>query len=95
MRSRVAMALGAALLLTGCGIFGGKSKPDSAASDTSELITKRVGPAMVARCPVPKAYDDATLKRIEQAMEGLPSDSVLRSVMKDYEAERDDLRMCQ
>jgi hypothetical protein len=89
MRSRVALALGAALLVAGCGMFGG-GKPASLSD-----LGKPGAPELVTRCPVPKAYDDDTLKKIEQAIEALPPDSVLRAVMKDYEAERDDLRMCQ
>jgi hypothetical protein len=50
---------------------------------------------MVARCPVPVAYDDATTQKIQDALDGLPKDSILRKVMTDYETERDNLRMCQ
>jgi hypothetical protein len=85
------MALGAVLVLSGCGMFGGKSRPEAA----GDLAMPAAPRALVTRCPVPKAYDDATLKQIQQALEGLPSDNVLRTVMKDYEVERDDLRMCQ
>jgi hypothetical protein len=48
-----------------------------------------------SRCPKPVAYDDATLKEIQKALAALPKDSVLRSVMIDYENERDDLRFCK
>ena len=47
------------------------------------------------KCPVPVTYDDATLKKIEKAREGLPRDSVLHQVLNDYENERDDLRFCK
>ena len=94
MRTRGGLALGAALLLAGCGMLGGKEKPE-APPDSENLITKPVGPGLVSRCPVPKAYDDETTHKIQQAIDGLPPDNVLRSVMKDYESERDDLRMCQ
>ena len=50
---------------------------------------------MVSRCPVPVAYDDATTRQIQAALDALPKDSVLRRVMQDYESERDNLRMCQ
>jgi hypothetical protein len=49
----------------------------------------------VSKCPKPIAYDDATLKAIQKALAALPKDSVLRSVMMDYENERDDLRFCK
>ena len=48
-----------------------------------------------SKCPKPVAYDDATLKKIEKAREGLPKDSVLLEVLQDYENERDDLRFCR
>jgi hypothetical protein len=86
------MALGAALLLAGCGMMGGKSKSEA---ETPPDIVKPAGRALVTRCPVPKAYDDATSRQIQEAIEALPKDNVLRQVMKDYESERDDLRMCQ
>lgn len=97
MRSEAATALiVAALLLTGCGgWFGKKSARDTADSDIPQEITKPIGPSLVARCPVPVAYDDATTRKIEQELEKLPKDSVLRKVMNDYETERDNLRMCQ
>jgi hypothetical protein len=48
-----------------------------------------------SRCPKPVVYDDATLKKIERAREGLPKDSILLQVLEDYENERDDLRFCK
>jgi len=47
------------------------------------------------KCPRPAVSDDATLKAVQQALSGLPLDSILRSVMHDYEMERDDLRFCR
>jgi hypothetical protein len=44
------------------------------------------------QCPKPVAYDDATLKKISDALRALPPDNVLRQAMEDYENERDDLR---
>jgi hypothetical protein len=46
------------------------------------------------QCPRPVAYDEATLKKISQALRALPSDNVLHQAMEDYENERDDLRLC-
>jgi len=46
------------------------------------------------QCPKPVAYDDATLKKISQALRALPPDNVLQQAMEDYENERDDLRFC-
>jgi hypothetical protein len=46
------------------------------------------------KCPKPVAYDEATLKKISQALRVLPSDNVLHQAMEDYENERDDLRFC-
>jgi hypothetical protein len=46
------------------------------------------------QCPKPVAYDEATLKKISQALRALPSDNVLHQAMEDYENERDDLRFC-
>ena len=46
------------------------------------------------QCPKPVAYDDATLKKISQALRALPADNVLHQAMEDYENERDDLRFC-
>jgi hypothetical protein len=53
------------------------------------------GCSTAGKCPVPVAYDDATLKKIEKAREALPRDSVLMQVLEDYENERDDLRFCR
>jgi hypothetical protein len=91
------MALAIAALVAGCGgggWLGLKGKPD-AASDVPDEITKPIGPHLVARCPVPKAYDDATLKKIQDALQALPPDNILHRAMNDYETERDNLRMCQ
>ena len=98
MRLQGAMALAIAALVAGCsggGWLGVKGKADSAASDVPEEITKPIGPHLVARCPVPIAYDDATSHKIQEALDALPKDSVLRKAMNDYETERDNLRMCQ
>jgi hypothetical protein len=46
------------------------------------------------KCPKPVDYDEATLKKISQALRALPSDNVLHQAMEDYENERDDLRFC-
>ncbi|HEY1298849.1 MAG TPA: hypothetical protein VGF07_00030 [Stellaceae bacterium] len=46
------------------------------------------------QCPKLVAYDDATLKKITQALKALPADNVLHQAMDDYENERDDLRFC-
>ena len=48
-----------------------------------------------SKCPVPIAYDEATLKDIQKELGALPKDSILRAVMHDYEMERDDLRFCR
>ncbi|HZK91187.1 MAG TPA: hypothetical protein VFC56_13660 [Stellaceae bacterium] len=96
MRFQAVMALAVAALVAGCGGWLGlKSKPDAADSDVPAEITRPIGPHLVARCPVPVSYDDATMRKIQQALDGLPKDSVLRKMMNDYEAERDNLRMCQ
>ena len=47
-----------------------------------------------SRCPKPIAYDEATLKKIQAALEKLPPDNILHQAMVDYENERDDLRFC-
>jgi hypothetical protein len=91
--------LAMAVLLAGCGgnmsgLFGGK-KTDAADSDIPQEISKPIGPHMVSRCPVPVAYDDATEKKIQAALEALPKDNILHKAMTDYETERDNLRMCQ
>ena len=97
MRFKVVMALAVAALLSGCsggGWFGPKEKP-APSLDNGELVTKPIGPGLVARCPVPADYDAATLKKIGDAVQALPPDSILRTAMSDYETERDNLRMCQ
>jgi hypothetical protein len=88
-------ALAVAMLVAGCsgGLFG--KKADNADSDIPQEISKPIGPHMVARCPVPVAYDDATEKKIQAALEALPKDNILHKTMTDYETERDNLRMCQ
>jgi len=45
-----------------------------------------------SQCPKPIAYDEATLKKISEALRALPPDNVLHQAMEDYENERDDLR---
>ena len=45
-----------------------------------------------SQCPKPVAYDEATLKKISEALRALPADNVLHQSMEDYENERDDLR---
>lgn len=45
-----------------------------------------------SNCPKPVDYDEATLKKISEALRALPADNVLRQAMEDYENERDDLR---
>ena len=47
------------------------------------------------KCPTPVAYDDATLKKITEALKALTPDNVLHQAMDDYENERDDLRFCR
>ena len=47
------------------------------------------------QCPKPVAYDEATLKKISEALRALPSYNVLHQAMEDYENERDDLRFCR
>jgi hypothetical protein len=44
------------------------------------------------QCPKPVSYDEATLKKISDALRALPADNVLHQAMEDYENERDDLR---
>ncbi len=94
MRVRGAMVLAVVVLtVSGCaggGWFGSKDQPDSA----PDLISRPKGPGLVDRCPVPVSYDDATEKKIQDALQALPPDNVLHKVMNDYEAERDNLRMC-
>ena len=48
-----------------------------------------------SKCPRPVDYDEATLKKISEALRALPADNVLRQAMEDYENERDDLRFCR
>jgi hypothetical protein len=90
MRLQVVLALALATLLTACVGRLSSDKP---------VVADRPVPAdtpkTVVRCPVPTNYDEATLHRIQQALDALPPDSVLRQVMKDYETERDNLRMCE
>jgi hypothetical protein len=93
MRVQGAIALVIMLTVAGCGSVGPKDKPDPQAAD-SGLINKPKGPGLVDRCPVPVSYDNATLKKIQDALQALPSDNVLHKTMNDYEAERDNLRMC-
>ena len=98
MRFKAVMALAVAALVAGCGgggWLGLKGKPDAADSDVPAEITRPIGPHLVARCPVPVSYDDATMRKTQQALDSLPKESVLRKMMNDYEAERDNLRMCQ
>jgi hypothetical protein len=99
MRLEGAIALSLTVLLAGCAGGGGGGwlgfGKKSNADDGGQLITKPIGPGLVSRCPVPVAYDDGTSKKIQDALDALPKDSVLRKAMSDYEAERDNLRMCQ
>jgi hypothetical protein len=94
MRIQGVMALALIVPLAACGMLGSK-EPPAPTLDNGELITKPVGPGLVARCPVPADYDDATLQQVQAALEALPPDNILHKVMKDYETERDNLRMCQ
>jgi hypothetical protein len=48
----------------------------------------------VCRCPKPVAYDDATIKKITDALRALPANNILHETMDDYEDERDYLRQC-
>jgi hypothetical protein len=93
MRVQGAIALAIMVMVAGCGLVGSKDKPDAQAAD-SGLISKPKGPGLVDRCPVPVSYDDATLKKVQATLEALPPDNVLKKMMNDYEAERDNLRMC-
>jgi hypothetical protein len=94
MRTQVVVALAMLATLTACGMLGG-DKPEKPTLDNGGLVSKPLGPGLVSRCPVPADYDDATLKKIQAALEALPPDNILQQVMKDYETERDNLRMCQ
>jgi hypothetical protein len=60
------------------------------------LVVAGCGSARLTACQCPKlvAYDEATLKKISEALRALPADNVLRQAMEDYENERDDLRFC-
>ncbi len=59
------------------------------------LLLGGCGGGHALRCPQPVVYDDATLKQIQKAREGLPKDSILRRVLDDFETERDELRYCK
>jgi hypothetical protein len=48
----------------------------------------------VCQCPKPVAYDDATIRKITDALRALPPGNVLQAAMDDYEDERDALRIC-
>ncbi len=92
------MALAIAVTVAGCaggGSWMGLGKKPEPQSEVPNEITKPMGPHLVARCPVPVAYDDATSRKIQQELDTLPKDSALRKAMTDYEVERDNLRMCQ
>lgn len=67
-----------------------------AAIGTALLIAScsGAGGSGACQCPKPVAYDDATLKKISEALRALPADNVLHEAMEDYENERDDLRFC-
>jgi hypothetical protein len=90
MRLQVVLALALAALLTACGLRPSPDKP-AMADRPGQADT----PKTVVRCPVPTNYDEATLRRIQQALDTLPPDSILRQILKDYETERDNLRMCE
>src|ERR1700733_11215815 len=67
MRTQAAMALVLVAALTACGMLG-KDKPGAPTLDNGGLISKPIGPGLVARCPVPADYDDATLQKIQDAL---------------------------
>jgi hypothetical protein len=94
MRIRLVLTLVVAAPLAACGWIGPRENP-APSLDNGELISKPMGPGLVARCPVPADYSDATLKKIQAALEALPPDNILHQVMSDYELERDNLRMCK
>ena len=48
-----------------------------------------------SKCPKPIVYNEASLKRIQEALKALKPDNILHQVMTDYENERDDLRFCK
>jgi hypothetical protein len=92
MRSRAAIAVASVLLVSACGMLDTKTKP----RDTGDPVAKPdERGAVVSRCPVPLEYDEQMLRMIQQSIDALPPDSVLRKVLKDYENERDDLRFCK
>jgi predicted small lipoprotein YifL len=94
--ARAMAACAVAATLAGCGGGGwlpfGKS--DKSPDSDPTLVSKPLGPGLVDRCPVPVAYDDATLNKIQAALDALPKDNILHKAMSDYETERDNLRMC-
>lgn len=93
--ARAVTALAIMATLAGCGGgFLGMGKSDKPSDSDSGLVSKPLGPGLVDRCPVPVAYDDATLKKIQAALDALPKDNILHQAMTDYETERDNLRMC-
>jgi hypothetical protein len=61
------------------------------------LVVTGCGSTRSTTCQCPKlvAYDEATLKKISEALRALPADNVLHQAMEDYENERDDLRFCR
>ena len=87
-------ALAIAMTLAGCGGGGFMGFGKSAADSDPTLVSKPLGPGLVDRCPVPVAYDDATMNKIQTALDALPKDNILRKALSDYETERDNLRMC-
>ena len=64
------------------------------AAFTALLVLSSCGStgSTTSKCPKPVDYDEATLKKISEALRALPPDNVLRQAMEDYENERDDLR---
>jgi hypothetical protein len=69
----------------------------AAAAMAALLVLGGCGGTRQTACKCPKIvdYDDATLKKISEALRALPADNVLRRAMDDYEQERDDLRFCE
>ena len=59
-----------------------------------ERLSKPSNTPTACQCPKPVTYDDATIKKITQALRALPPDNVLHRTMDDYEDERDELRIC-
>ena len=61
------------------------------------LVMSGCGSTRSTACQCPKIidYDEATLKKISEALRALPADNVLHRAMEDYENERDDLRFCR